>query len=431
MYAILLWLLVINFLSSMSTQKPLDDFLARIDTAITTLKIDPSIALSLRTPYNIIDTTLSVTTEKGEEQFHAYRVQYNNARGPYKGGIRFHPHADLAEVTSLAGAMAVKCAVVGIPLGGGKGGVQFNPKDYSTADVHQVAAAWARAMAGAIGPHKDIPAPDVNTNPEIMAVMLQAYEKEVGESAPGTFTGKPIILGGSAGRTPATGQGGVYVLMKYLSEKGIDHKGMKVAIQGMGNVGSFAAKILHEEGFTIVGVSDSRGGVYNPEGIDAHLAAENKANRAPLDTGIDAEPVDGDIFVEVDCDILIVAALEGSLHEENANNIKAGIILELANGPTTKEADEIFESRDVVVIPDVLANAGGVTVSYFEWMQNNSGWYWDDVEVQEKLQIIMDKALLDVLDMQEKYQTTMRDGAYLLGVGRLVEAMSLRSGLSL
>ena len=409
-----------------TTHKALADFQDRVRSAGETMGTAAAAIDTFLTPQNVIEKTVSVD---GTE-VPMYRVQFNNARGPYKGGIRFHHEVNLDEVTSLAGAMAIKTAVVGVPMGGGKGGAQFNPKEFDAEFSGQVARAWATEMADHIGVDADIPAPDVNTNPGLMAAMLDAYETAVGHSEPGVITGKPIAVGGSLGRGTATAQGGVYVLMKYFAQQGIDPAGKTVLVQGFGNAGSYVAKLLHDAGLKIVGASDSRGGIYNADGIDPYVAAENKANRQPLGEGIDAEMVPGDQFVTQQADILVLAALEGAVTADNADDVQATVVLELANNPTTEEADAILAGKDTVVIPDVLANAGGVTVSYFEWVQNRMGFYWTEAEVQEKLKPIMEKALAGVEEKAQLHDTTLRKAAYILGLGRILEAMRLRGRIS-
>jgi glutamate dehydrogenase/leucine dehydrogenase len=367
-------------------------------------------------------------------------VQFNNARGPYKGGIRYHQDADIDEVKALAAAMAIKCAVVDIPFGGAKGGVQFNPKHMSIEDIEKVSRAFARSFADDIGVDKDIPAPDVYTNPTVMATMLDEYEKTVGRSEPGVITGKPIELGGSLGRGSATAQGGAYVLQEFIDTIHPKKKDLTVAIQGFGNAGSNIAKILHYMGYTIVAVSDSKGGVYSTQGIDPEHAVKVKHEKDDLThmycegTVCDLEKLErdnakiikkGDIITE-ECDILIPAALDGVINKDNAKDVKAKVILELANGPTTPEADEILKQKGVTIIPDVLANAGGVTTSYFEWTQNRNGFYWSEEDVQEKLKPIMVKAFTDIWKLSKEKNISLRDAAFALGVDRIIQASRLR-----
>lgn len=405
---------------------PFENIQKRIDTASKVLGLDSDIAKLLLQPENIVEKNLEVETSKGLKNFPAYRVQFNNARGPYKGGIRFHQDADLDEVSALAAGMAIKCSVVGIPLGGAKGGVTINPKEYTEADLEQVSRAFAREMAPYIGVDKDIPAPDVYTNAQTMSWMLDEYEKTIGKNEPGVITGKPIVLGGSLGRDTATAQGGVYVLHQYLEtvEGGVKPK--KVVVQGLGNAGYTAAEILHKAGHSIIGVSDSSGGVWSDTGFDPALVMKNKEEGKKLGDGLKLHSVSNEELLLLPCDVLVVAALDNQLREDNAGEVKAKIILELANGPTTPEADKIFESKGIVVIPDVLANAGGVTVSYFEWVQNRQQFYWTLGEVQDKLKAIMVDSLHEVMNFQKKYITSLRGASYLLAIHRLYEAMRLR-----
>jgi len=385
----------------------------------------------LTRPYNTIDQLVSV--EGFDEPVHMYRVQFNNALGPYKGGIRFHPEVNLDEVKTLAITMMLKCALVDIPLGGAKGGATFNPKEYNDQQIEAVARAWARTMADYIGQDKDIPAPDVNTNGKIMAYMLDEFETTVGRSEPGVITGKPLELGGSLGRERATSQGGVYVLEKileYLPEKKGDGK---VIVQGFGNVGSFAALILEEKGYTIVGISDSQGAVYNPNGFSIESLMENKKSSGKslheiFEGEHSIEKITNKELLTKECDILIPAALDNQITEENAADINASVILELANNPTSPEADHILMSREITVIPDFLANAGGVTVSYFEWVQNRAQFYWTAKEVDERLFEIMTKASNKVYNLAQKLSITLREAGFRLSVERVGKAIELRGG---
>ncbi|MCA9351560.1 Glu/Leu/Phe/Val dehydrogenase [Patescibacteria group bacterium] len=379
-------------------------------------------------PYNVINQTVSVD---GVGNVDMYRVQYNNALGPYKGGIRFHPAVDLDEVKTLAITMMLKCSLVGIPMGGAKGGATIDPRDLSDAQIEAVARAWARTMAPYIGVDKDIPAPDVNTNGQTMSYMLDEFEKTVGRSEPGVITGKPIALGGSQGREQATSQGGVYVLEHLLTHLPDRAGDKRVIVQGFGNVGSFAALILAERGFTIVGVSDSKGGVYDPRGLDVvAIAKEKNSNRTSLQdlfaSDDEVQKVTNEELLVLDCDILIPAALEGQITVENAADIKAGLILELANNPTSSEADLILKERDVIVVPDFLANAGGVTVSYLEWVQNRQQYYWTAEEVDHKLKPIMTTASEAVYQTSINSSLTLREAGFRLAVQRIGEAVALR-----
>jgi glutamate dehydrogenase/leucine dehydrogenase len=380
-------------------------------------------------PYNIINESVLVP-EIGKE-IDMYRVQFNNALGPYKGGIRFHPDVDLDEVKTLAITMMLKCSLVGIPLGGAKGGATIDPHDYNEKEIEAVARAWARTMSPYIGVDKDIPAPDVNTNGQIMSYMLDEYEKTVGHSEPGMITGKPIDLGGSLGREKATSQGGVYVLEKileYLPERSGDKK---VIIQGFGNVGSHAAHILFDLGYTIIGISDSKNALYCESGFDIpkimeQRQKEKKSLGEMLGNNDGVKIMSNEEFLLQPCDILIPAALENQITKDNAENITTKIILELANNPTSPESDEILERRDIVVIPDFLANAGGVTVSYFEWVQNRQQYYWTAKEVDERLFKIMIQASDAVVNFSQKESITLRKAGFNIAVERIAKAAALR-----
>ncbi len=413
----------------MTTQTPFGNYQTNLRKAAKVLDLTEGEVFTLETPDRIIEKNIIIKAESGDEKtFKGYRVQFNNARGPYKGGIRFHPEADLDEVKALSAAMAIKCAVVNIPLGGAKGGVQFNPKDYTKKDIEMVSRAWAREMAPFIGKNKDIPAPDVYTTPEIMAYMMDEFEKVTGQSEPGVITGKPLSLGGSAGRGTATAQGGVYVLNELLAVMDLSEKKLRVAIQGFGNAGYHAACILHEAGHTIIAISDSKGGIYNTTGFDPQQIFSFKKETGSLPGGAEllqsgGRVISNEEILTCDCDILIPAALDNQIRVDNADQIKAKIIIELANGPTTPEADDVLFARGITIIPDVLANAGGVTVSYFEWVQNFTHFYWTEEEVLEKLKPIMRKAFVDVWMLAKSHTISLRDAAFIIGVKRIHEAM--------
>lgn len=396
---------------------------------------------SLEKPDRIVEKTLEITRDSGEiVSLPAYRVQFNNARGPYKGGIRFHPKADVDEVQALAALMALKCAVVNIPFGGAKGGVTFNPKEYSKTEIERVARAFARAFADHIGVDRDIPAPDVYTTPEIMAFMLDEYESILGRSEPGVITGKPLALGGSEGRDTATAQGAVYVLEELRKVQGKERTDMRVAVQGFGNAGYHAARILHGLGYRIVAVADSKGGIASPRGIDPQVAFRAKHERDAITqmycegsvcdseklNADEARIITSDEVLTVDCDVLIPAALDRVITEENAAAIKASIVLEIANGPTAPEADTLLEERGVIVVPDILANAGGVSTSYFEWIQNRIGERWSESVVFEKLQPLMVSAFNEVWKMSGEKHISLRKASYAVGIARILEAMHYR-----
>ncbi len=380
----------------------------------------------LSNPNKVIEKEFPVKMDSGEtKKFKGYRVQFNNARGPTKGGIRFHPQVDLSEVKSLAFWMALKCAVVNIPYGGAKGGVEVNPKELSQKELERLSRAFIQAIHEHVGPMKDIPAPDVYTTPQIMAWMLDEFEKIKGHHAPGMITGKPIELGGSQGRGFSTSQGGAYTLRELL--KNSKPSNTTVAIQGFGNAGSFMAKILFEWGYKIVAVNDSKGGSYDKNGLNVEELLKFKSETGSV-KGF-AEDIESKDLLELDVDVLVPAALENQITKENAANIKAKVVVELANGPTTPEADTILEQKAVIVIPDILANAGGVTVSYFEWVQNLYGYYWTEAKVLEKLEKIMVTSFKDVSETAQKYETSLRNGAYILAINRILNAERLRGKL--
>lgn len=376
----------------------------------------------LMTPERVLRADLTIPLDAGgTATYPAYRVQFNSARGPYKGGIRFHPDADEDEVSALAAMMAIKCAVVGIPFGGGKGGVAFDPKKHSKNEVHEVARAYVRAFADNLGPDTDVPAPDVYTTPEIMAVMLDEYEKIVAHAAPAMITGKPVEKGGSLGRDTATADGAIAVLSALLSDRHQSGSGMKAAIQGAGNAGAQAARLLSDMGMDIVALSDSKGTLFSEHGVDVPAALTRKESGGSL------APEGGmllpqDAVLSAACDVLVPAALEEQLRADNEKEVKASIVLEIANGPTTPEADDALAARGVAVIPDVLANAGGVTVSYFEWLQNRSGEQWDASAVRERLEETMKDAYRDVADFALDRGVTLRQAAYALALSRILDA---------
>ena len=360
------------------------------------------------------------------DRFRGYRVHHNNVRGPYKGGIRFHPEVNLNEVKALASWMTWKCAVVGIPYGGAKGGVVCNPKEMSKNELEQLSRGYIRAIANFIGPEKDIPAPDVYTNPQIMTWMMDEFSKLKGYNVPGVITGKPVGVFGSEGRDEATGNGMAYVTREVLNYLGLKAEDMTAVIQGYGNLGHVVAERYYEMGIKIIAVSDSKGGIYNPDGLQPRDVLAHKKRTGTVVGLKGTKKITNKELLEMKCDILAPCALENVITKENARKIKARIVIEGANGPTTPTADEILHKRGILVVPDILANAGGVTVSYFEWIQNKEGYYWSEEEVNEKLDSILTRAFRSVVEMKEKYRIDMRTAAYVLAVKRVVEAMKLR-----
>lgn len=401
---------------------------AQLDEAAEYLKLDPGTHEMLRWPMRELHVTIPVRMDDGTVKvFQGFRVQYNDALGPTKGGIRWHPAETIDTVRALAAWMTWKTAIVNLPYGGGKGGIICNPKEMSEREKERLARGYIRALGRFIGPEKDIPAPDVYTTPQIMAWMMDEYSKIVGYNAFGVITGKPIRIGGSLGRGDATARGGMYTLREAAKVNGIELKGARVAIQGFGNAGQFAHKLVTELfGSKVVAVSDSKGGIYNPDGLNFEEVLKVKRETGSVVNYEKAEKISNEELLELDVDVLLPAALENVITEENAARIKAKIIVELANGPTTPEADKILHNNGKFVVPDFLANAGGVTVSYFEWVQNITGYYWTLEEVYEKLDRKMTQAFHDMYEMYKEKNVHPRLAAYLVSVSRVVEAMKLR-----
>ncbi len=400
----------------------------QLDEAAERLGLDEGTRELLRWPMREYTFTLPVRMDDGTTRiFRGYRVQYNGSRGPTKGGLRWHPDETIDTVRALAAWMTWKTAVVDIPLGGGKGGVTCNPKELSRNEQERLARAYIRASARMIGPHTDVPAPDVYTSPQVMAWMMDEYETIRQESRPGVITGKPIALGGSHGRVDATARGGMFVAREAAAKLGIDLAGGTCAIQGFGNAGQYAALLAGEVlGLKVVAASDSHGGVYNPEGFDRKKLVDHKLFTGRLDGFPEAKPISNEELLELDCTVLFPSALENSITAVNAPNVKAKIVCELANGPTTPDADTILHEKGVFVIPDFLANAGGVTVSYFEQVQNAYNHYWPVDEVHRKLDETMTRAFAAVHEMIEIEKVHPRLAAYMVAVQRVAEACRLR-----
>ena len=400
----------------------------QLDTAAARLGLDPATHEFLRWPQKELIVSIPVRMDDDTVKvFRGYRVQYNSARGPNKGGIRWHPDETIDTVRALGAWMTWKTSVVDIPLGGGKGGVTCNPKTMSEREKERLARGYMRAVAGILSVSKDVPAPDVYTTPQIMAWMMDEYETLVGEHHPGVITGKPIPLGGSEGRGDATARGGIYVTREAARELGIDLTGKTMAIQGFGNAGQHAALLGHEIlGLRLTAASDSKGGIYNAKGLDAHKVVDYKLKTGSLQGFPGADPISNEALLELDVTVLFPAALENVITPDNANRIKCKISCELANGPTTPEADDILYDKGIFVVPDFLANAGGVTVSYFEQVQNSYNFYWPLAEVHQRLDEKMTRAFHGVLQMYKKEKANMRQAAYLVAVARVAEACKLR-----
>jgi glutamate dehydrogenase (NAD(P)+) len=414
--------------STAQTANPFEIAQAQLDKAASELGLDAAIHAILREPLRELHVSLPVKMDDGSVKvFKGFRVQYNDARGPNKGGIRFHPDETIDTVRALAAWMTWKCAVVDIPLGGGKGGVICNPKEMSELELERLSRSYIDAVGRIIGPAKDIPAPDVYTTPQIMAWMMDEFSKITGHYTPGVITGKPLSVGGSEGRGDATARGGAYTVREAAKHLNVDLTKANVAIQGFGNAGQFAATLFASLlGCKIVAVSDTKGGVYCESGIDPDAVLKHKMSTGSVVGFPGTRPVSNEDLLELNVDILVPAALEGVITGANAGKVRAKIICELANGPTTLEADDILFKNNVFVIPDFLANAGGVTVSYFEWVQNETNYYWEEDDVHIKLDKKMTKAFKDVLAMCLDYKVDMRTAAYMVSIQRVAEAMRLR-----
>ncbi len=413
----------------MSEMNPFKIAQQQLDEAARKLGLDPATHELLRWPMREYRFTLPVKMDNGQTRiFHGYRVQYNAARGPTKGGLRWHPDETIDTVRALAAWMTWKCAVVNIPLGGGKGGVTCNPKEMSEGEKERLSRAYIRAVARELGVHRDVPAPDVYTTPQIMAWMMDEFEAIYGESHPGVITGKPIALGGSEGRGDATARGGVYVVREAAKKIKLDVSKASYAIQGFGNAGQFAAT-LHREilgGGKLIAVSDSRGGVMSKSGIDPSAIVKHKLETGKVEGFPGTTPVSNSELLELDVDVLYPSALEGAITGANAGNIKAKIVCELANGPTTPEADAILHKNGILVLPDFMANAGGVTVSYFEQVQNTYNYYWSMADIDQQLDRRMTDAFEAVYTTRERAKVHMRLAAYMVAVTRVAEACKLR-----
>ena len=399
----------------------------QFDLAAERLGLDEGMRLVLREPRREFTCHFPVHMDDGSVQvFTGYRVQHNLGRGPAKGGIRYHQDVSLDEVKALAMWMTWKCAVVGIPYGGGKGGVIVDPKKLSMRELEGLTRRFFTEIEVLVGPEKDIPAPDVNTNAQIMAWMMDTYSMHAGYTVPGVVTGKPISLGGSEGRNEATARGCVYTIVEAAHHLGIDLTRSTVSVQGFGNAGSIAARLIEQEGATVVAVSDSTGGIHNPNGLDIAKVIGWKAEHGTVQGFPGATDVSNAAVLEVDCDILIPAALENQITPRNADNIKARVIAEAANGPTTPEADDILFKKGKFLIPDILCNAGGVTVSYFEWVQDLNRDHWSETVVNAKLKEIMVNAFEETHQVALREGVNMRTAAYLVAVKRVADAMELR-----
>ena len=399
--------------------------LKQLDIAAEKISADPSLMEILKKPMRILQVSIPVKMDNGKtEVFTGFRVQYNDLRGPTKGGIRFHPEVNLAEVEALAFWMTWKNVVADLPYGGAKGGVICNPKKLSERELEQLSRGYIRAIREFVGAKKDIPAPDVNTDEKVMAWMVDEFSKMMGQTEFAFITGKPLELGGSRGRLDATGAGGCYVLRKLMKKYGIKDK--TVAVHGFGNVGIHTAICLHSNGFKVIAVGDSQGAVFDPKGLDVLELIKHKDKTGKVQGFKKAKAITNNELLELNVGTLIPAALENAVTEQNANKIKAKIILEMANGPVTPEADLILHKKGIHVIPDILANAGGVIVSYFEWVQNNTGFYWQSKEISDLLHRKLDDATEEILKIKEEYKVHLRTAAYILALKKMLKTMKFR-----
>ncbi|MFH1236176.1 MAG: Glu/Leu/Phe/Val dehydrogenase [Parcubacteria group bacterium] len=417
---------------------PFRSAIEQFEKALKYITVGSDIVEQLKMPMRLAEVAIPVEMDDGSTKvFLGYRVQHNNARGPFKGGVRYHPQVDLDEVKALAFWMTIKCAVVDVPFGGGKGGVQVDPKLLSEGELERLSRGWVQKMFPILGPDVDVPAPDVYTNPKIMGWMVNEYSKLAGRDTPAAFTGKPLDQGGLDGREDSTAQGGVFVIQELVKKLGLVPEKTRVAVQGFGNVGYFTAKLLHDAGFQIIALSDSQGGILaiNGKTMDPEAVMHSKREKGMID-GIycvgsvcdyeNFRRISNEELLTADCDVVIPAALENQITATNAHLIRAKLIVELANGPTTPKADSILYGRGVTIVPDVVANAGGVAGSYFEWVQNREGSRWKNHEVIAKLEPLMREGFDTVWAKAREYDVDLRTAAYILAIERISEAMRTR-----
>ena len=411
----------------LNEENPFEAMMLRFDRAAELLDLEPGLYKVLRHPEKQVIVSIPVTRDNGEvEVYTGYRVLYNTSRGPAKGGIRFDMQVTLEEVKALAAWMTWKCAVVNIPFGGAKGGVVCDPHEMSTSELERLTRRYTAGIIQTLGPDSDVPAPDVNTNERVMAWIMDTYSMHVGHTTTAVVTGKPVEMGGSLGRREATGRGCMLVTREALAHLGMPVEGTTVAVQGFGNVGSVAARLLHREGCKIVAISDRSLAIHDPDGIDVEDAAAYVKKNRTLDGYSRGEVISGADLLTLDVDVLLPAALENVITTKNAAQIRARIICEGANGPTTAAADAILEENGVFVIPDILANAGGVTVSYFEWVQDRGGYFWTEQVVNDRLGEIMVNSFNDVLALATQHKVNMRTAAYMLAISRVANVHRLR-----
>jgi glutamate dehydrogenase (NAD(P)+) len=410
-------------------ENPFDDVLEQVDRAAGVLGLQPAEVELLKHPKRQVIVSLPVTMDDGVVRvFTGYRVLHDNTRGPGKGGVRFHPEVDLDEVKALAAWMSWKCALVDVAFGGAKGGVTCDPTTMSKGELERLTRRYAAEIFDLIGPDLDIPAPDVGTNAQVMAWMMDTYSMKKGYVEPGVVTGKPIVLGGSLGREEATGRGIVVTTREALRDLGVPFEGVRIVIQGFGNVGSNAARLLAAAGAKVIAVSDIRGGILRPDGLDISSLLLFRSEHGTIQGFPGTEPLTNDELLALGCDVLVPAALEGQLHERNADQIHARLVVEGANGPTTAEADEILRARGIPVVPDIMANAGGVVVSYFEWVQDRYGYFWPEAEVNQRLEEKMVSAYAALRGAIDRFELVhdLRTAAYTVAMQRILEARRLR-----
>ena len=409
------------------TENAYDLAMENFDSAADALGLDNDTREMIKFPERILSVSVPVRMDNGRiHRFEAYRVQHSTARGPAKGGIRYHPQVTLDEVKALATWMTWKCAVVNIPFGGGKGGITCDPKHMSQGELERMTRRYTSAILPIIGPEKDIPAPDVYTNSQTMAWIMDTFSMIKGYAVPGVVTGKPLSLGGSLGRNEATGRGVYYTIQCAGEHLGIPIKKSTVVVQGFGNAGSIAAQLLHEAGALVIAVSDSTGCVYNRKGLNIPELIHMKALTGKVEGFPESEPISPEDLLSLDCDVLILAALENVVRADNAPTLHARIVAEAANGPLTPAADRILESAGTFIIPDILCNAGGVTVSYFEWVQDEQHLFWEAQDVYNRLERVMKTSFHDVLKINREHRVSMRIAANMLGIGRVAEAVKIR-----
>ena len=416
-------------------QDPFKNSMRQLDSAAKILKLDKKVLAILKRPKKILQAKIPIKMDNGStKSFQAYRIQYNDARGPFKGGIRFHPQVNLNEVKALSFWMTIKCAVVGIPMGGGKGGVAVDPHKLSLSELEKLSRGYIKAFFKHLGPKIDVPAPDVNTNAQIMDWMVDEYAKLTGKEQPAVITGKSIKAGGSLGRDTATADGGFFIIEALRKKLKIEPRKTKMIIQGFGNVGSNFARLAYDAGYKIIGISDSKTSIFDPtgQGFDCHVVEHIKSLKGVVDicecrnikcSCRDHQHLTNKQLLEKDCDILVLAALENQVTRANAKKIKSRVILELANGPVTPDADCVLFGQNKIVVPDVLANAGGVTVSYFEWIQNIKNQRWTKNQVKTKLKPTMIKAFDQIWNMSKKHKTDLRTAAFILSVEKIAKAI--------